>query len=482
MAGVSRREKRCSSKIKTNNCLHRQHILQRHFDQGMALVNGHLVQNGWTDWTSRSSQGGAHSFVLIETSSDHNKPKDYFMDKIYRLASIPLLGNRVTAGLVGRQFVVKCKGTEEIDFDTKVLSKAFFDYQFYRQDLDGSKQVIKFPFPKTEEVWEENKKGKDQQNGNHKQQKNRPLLKDAPLAIRLLQQLAQGRRKENAIVVPSDSISNAATPTTFKLKNLDSAKWTLESTDKKVFVSDNSPVASVLGRVEYAIATSRMDIQGGGAKIEGLTLLPIRFDVRVNNSSNIDWITIAKVAFGISVDDDFIHEDYEIEAFQKAKAIHIECCKMGEELVAREDIIIELCKLFHVEPWIDGCGWGVEGMKEKASEFTVDSLTSCSHSELRAKVNHFYTLVRGEGVSLETEGNGKLGYVGLLTLAKELKEELKNVNPNMHKFYFGDRREMYDEDGNYLPEDEDGNYYDGDFDLDEYVSEYRDEYYRNEYY
>lgn len=237
---------------------------------------------------------------------------------------------------------------------------------------------------------------------------NRPLLDDIPEGARLLTVLASGRRKEHSIRFSADKDIKKSSNGQRKdddsylevFLNKDATKiskrWRQFSSDKSVYVAENSVPAATMSRqgpVEvFACCANTLEVRGGGLRVEGLTLLPpgrlyillsfLTFGLKPFTTSPIfpedsededeysngslltqalKWLStwenlVAGICDSAPMISSCIDRGQRILA---AKTFHSSCANLGETLVCHPDKVIELCRIFdmidgfEVKPWDD---------------------------------------------------------------------------------------------------------------------------------
>lgn len=221
------------------------------------------------------------------------------------------------------------------------------------------------------------------------------MLANAPEALRLLSVMASRRRTHHVIVevdlddeVEESSHSDRQVeiypdPKLTKL----SFRWTRFGSDNRVFVDENSPVASVspvnwTGTM-YCCCANALEIKGGALKAEGLTLLPL----------DRLFFLLSKVAFGllrpdpndeetlqscllwVAQDPNKPVQDDALERIHAAALLH-KSFDAGEELVCLASSVKSLLEIF------DGVG-GTEARLWKS--FSKDPFLPNNRKELLSK-------------------------------------------------------------------------------------------------
>jgi hypothetical protein len=231
---------------------------------------------------------------------------------------------------------------------------------------------------------------------------HRPLLLDMPEGARLLSVLASGRRKEHSILFsplePVDSCDHVIDYLQVSL-NRDESKisqrWKQFGSDKNVYVNENSVPAAAMsmqGPIEvFACCANTLEVNGGGLRVEGLTLLPpgrlftllsyLAFGLQPYSSSEIKgemwgYETDEERSDEENDDEELIsdalrwlnewdalvagtgtntpHRSPDIDRVERillAKKFHESCAELGESLVCYPNKVRNLCKIFDM---IDG--------------------------------------------------------------------------------------------------------------------------------
>lgn len=128
---------------------------------------------------------------------------------------------------------------------------------------------------------------------------SRPLIDCIPEAIRVLSVLASGRRKDHRIRFPKEGTNEAKEPEVFNDLYLDpdvtkiSHRWTRFNASAKVFVDTSSVPASAIPmegeKILYCTCANALEVNGGGMRVEGLTLLP----------PGREFLLLCRLTFGI---------------------------------------------------------------------------------------------------------------------------------------------------------------------------------------
>jgi len=296
---------------------------------------------------------------------------------------------------------------------------------------------------------------------------HRPLLNDIPEGARILSVLASGRRKEHSIRFSAEDPEEKGEKKSKKddetylevFMNKDETKisqrWRQFSSDRKVYVAENSVPAtsmSMLGPIEvFACCANTLEVRGGGLRVEGLTLLPpgrlftllsfLTFglqpfstgqifgdnlddecDAETLLSQSLRWLNKWEdLIAGISDSAPKISPPIDrAQRILAAKAFHGSCAQLGEALVCQPDKVHDLCSIFdmidgyEVRPWHDlednpfveeNLGRRKSKKIERAPRAVIDARASNSS----AKKSEKKPSAQGEGaptVPLETLAKG----------------------------------------------------------------------------
>lgn len=237
-----------------------------------------------------------------------------------------------------------------------------------------------------------------------------PLFLDVPEGARILAVLASSQRKGKHILrIPRDN-SNIDLEETYDFAMKDdeidvSKRWKRLDSSNPVYVDDSVPSSAIHTTNDlYAVAANGLELQRGGMRVDGLTLLPpnplflllsfLSFGIEINTpllwaiqneeigakkkiNKSYAWlvdraITVFKnkssggdrVTFNVppltdtESSQDLIWEEQELkDRLQHAVAFNDTSLSMGEKLVCFPERINELCKLFdgidghNVSPW-----------------------------------------------------------------------------------------------------------------------------------
>ena len=129
---------------------------------------------------------------------------------------------------------------------------------------------------------------------------NEPLFLDVPEGARILALLASSQRKaRNMLRIPrSVTDESASDEDTYgfmmKQEEIDvSKRWTRFGSSNMVFVDESSVPATAISTTSYlfGVASNALELQRGGLKVEGLTLLP----------PNPLFLTLSFLSFGLGI-------------------------------------------------------------------------------------------------------------------------------------------------------------------------------------
>ena len=228
----------------------------------------------------------------------------------------------------------------------------------------------------------------------------RPLLNDIPEGVRLLSAIASGRRKDHfisfsaphqGIDVGSEERKNSCVNVHLcRSESKISSRWRRCGTSKPVYVPEDCiPSGAVSTKSIFACCANMLELRGGAAQVEGLTLLP----------SGPKFLLLSLLCFGLDPFPYGIVEEEEEEnnnmaccapgadkllqiedrmqlngneasntmiLFEERMELALEFNEtykyLGEELVCRKEMIYGLCKIFDgvdgylAKPWDDLAG------------------------------------------------------------------------------------------------------------------------------
>lgn len=226
-----------------------------------------------------------------------------------------------------------------------------------------------------------------------------PLLQDLPEGARLVSVLAGSRRRETFIRFIDKPEIDVNVPKA--IANI-AVRWRRKDTGGQVFVPSNSVPSAVIpaeGETEmYAVCANTLELQGGGLRVEGMSLLPpgrlflglslLTFGIDPQMSFATDSLyddsdSICKKAARWICETDGSFRPNEVKhRVERALDFHRSSMSLGETLACYPDKIRELCSIFD----------GVDGYPTEAwegLEATQENYRSCPTArKARNRVSH----------------------------------------------------------------------------------------------
>ena len=166
-------------------------------------------------------------------------------------------------------------------------------------------------------------------------------------------------------------------------------------------------------------------------------------------------MTLARAAFGLdlqNIDLEFL-TDLAKRELTRAKIFNDECCALGEALVARDDLIGEVCDIFGVKSWREGGIVGAEARQKKADEFVLDEWSMYSLKSLKEQV---LLTSLANGFSLTEEHINGLSREELIVTGRTLTSRARAAE-SAPRNYISDE-ELFEEDFE-LPSSDDNSDY-----------------------
>ena len=197
-------------------------------------------------------------------------------------------------------------------------------------------------------------------NNANKQQEVLPsLVDDIPLGARILASIASGHRKKHVLALTKESDGNEVC-VELQLPKPETRfveRWFTLGSKSKVYVDNCSIPASaddMKGCQLFVCCANYLELNGGLAKVDGLTMLP----------PNPCFIALALSCVGIEIpqhlvallkndqkDDPGDFVSYK-ERVDDALLFNLSCQEHGDSLACDFSLIKELCSIFDLEPWI----------------------------------------------------------------------------------------------------------------------------------
>jgi len=230
-----------------------------------------------------------------------------------------------------------------------------------------------------------------------------PLFLDVPEGARILAMLASSQRKGKYILrIPRNNSDDPEDTVNFSMAQDEidvSKRWRRMDTAKLVYVDESVPSTAIHTTNDlYAVAANSLELQQGGLRVDGLTLLP----------PNPLFLLLSLLSFGLEPDTPLlwstqseevgaekkVHKSYSwlvdkvtknknrgddqtyvsgnasadawvLDRLRLANVFHQNSLSMGEKLACFPDRIIQLCALFD----------GVEGELTPWESITEEALT-----------------------------------------------------------------------------------------------------------
>jgi hypothetical protein len=288
-----------------------------------------------------------NSRIVNEYTVVHANTKKLFKDLIKTLGrnDVTLLALSVT-NLVdnARGFSITTYG------DLKSFSHQDATDLFLTSDIkmtaqsDGSQEKIDIVFSKLDQVTVN-------MSSNDKR-----MVDNIPVGARVLEALACGHHKKHIILLSQDSdekqvLVELKLPRETRFVDY----WKNVFTNCKMFVDSSSIPASVCdmnGDVSYASCANYLELKGGSARVDGLTIIP----------SDCNFVALALTCcIGLSIDPqlrrlcDLSEPADSLSYFERvddAILFHNAVVANGDSLIYDESLANHICRIFNLSPWI----------------------------------------------------------------------------------------------------------------------------------
>jgi hypothetical protein len=209
---------------------------------------------------------------------------------------------------------------------------------------DGVQEKIDIVFSKLDQV-------NDNMSSNDKR-----MVDNIPVGARVLEALACGYHKKHVILLSQDSgekqvLVELELPRETRFVD----NWKNLFTNCKMFVDNSSIPASVCdmnGDVLYASCANYLELKGGGARVDGLTLIP----------SDCNFVALALTCcIGLSIDPQIrclceLSEPADsLSYFERVDdaILFYNAVEANEDsLIYDESLANRICRIFNLSPWI----------------------------------------------------------------------------------------------------------------------------------